>query len=166
MVEVAEELVEAVDCGKIFVAVPQMILAELTGRVLQLLQQNGDRRVQLLMPIGAPGKPTLVSPVANAVLAGDERGATRGARLFAIVMQEANPFVGHSVDVGRGVSHQTIAVGADVADSDVVAQSTRIFGFLTFAVGFASAALLTCATWTTRAAADGSAFACANNSSA
>ena len=43
------------------------------------------------MPIGAPGKPTLVEAGANDVLAGQECRAARGARLLAVILQEAKP---------------------------------------------------------------------------
>ena len=45
VVEVAEELVEAVGGGQELVAVAQVVLAELAGDVTQRLEQLGDRRV-------------------------------------------------------------------------------------------------------------------------
>jgi hypothetical protein len=45
MVEVAEELVEAMHRGEVFVSVPQMVLAEPTGGVAKRLQQLCDRWV-------------------------------------------------------------------------------------------------------------------------
>ena len=47
VIEVAVELVEAVDGGQELVAVAQMVLAELAGRVALRLQQLGDRRIFL-----------------------------------------------------------------------------------------------------------------------
>src|SRR5688572_2600790 len=44
VIEVAEELVEAVDRGQIFVAVPEMVLTELTGRVAHCLEGRSDGR--------------------------------------------------------------------------------------------------------------------------
>jgi hypothetical protein len=45
VVEVAEELVEAVNRRQEFVAVAEMVLAELSGRVALRLKQLGERRV-------------------------------------------------------------------------------------------------------------------------
>ena len=63
VVEVAEELVEAVHRRQVLVAVAEMVLAELAGGVAERLEQLGDGRVRLLRPSGAPGRPTLVRPV-------------------------------------------------------------------------------------------------------
>ena len=63
VVEIAVELVEAVHGRQKLVAVAQVVLAELPGRIAQRLEQLGDRRVFLLQPRVAPGKPTLVMPV-------------------------------------------------------------------------------------------------------
>ena len=48
VVEVAEELVEAVDRRQELVLVAEVVLAELAGRVAVRLEQLGDRRVLLL----------------------------------------------------------------------------------------------------------------------
>ena len=48
VVEVAVELVEAVDRGEELVAIAQVVLAELAGGVALRLEQLGDRRVLLL----------------------------------------------------------------------------------------------------------------------
>jgi hypothetical protein len=65
VVEVAEELVEAVVGGQVLVAVAEVVLAELAGGVALRLEQAGDGRVFFLQPCSAPGRPTLVRPVRN-----------------------------------------------------------------------------------------------------
>ena len=45
VIEVAEELVEAVHRGQEFVAVAEMVLAELPGRVALRLEQFGNGRI-------------------------------------------------------------------------------------------------------------------------
>ena len=45
VIEVAEELVEAVHGGQEFVAVAKMVLAELPGRIALRLQQLGNGRI-------------------------------------------------------------------------------------------------------------------------
>ena len=74
------------------------------------------------MPIGAPGKPTLVRPVRMPCW--PVRNAARPGRagLLAVIMEEAEALLGDAVDVGRLVAHQAVAVAAEVGDADVVAE--------------------------------------------
>ena len=65
VIEVAEELVEAMHGRQILVHVAEMVLAELRRRVAQRLEHFGDRRVFSLQADSAPGMPTLDSPVRN-----------------------------------------------------------------------------------------------------
>ena len=50
VIEIAVELVEAVHGRQEFVAVAEVVLAELAGRIAERLEQLGDRRVFLLQP--------------------------------------------------------------------------------------------------------------------
>ena len=64
MIEIAEELVEAMHRRQMLVAVAKMVLAELAGRIAEILEEL--RRLvgsSALRPSVAPGMPTLVSPV-------------------------------------------------------------------------------------------------------
>jgi hypothetical protein len=63
VVKVAEELVEPVHGRQVFVAIAEMVLAELPGGVAERLQELRDRRIAVLQPDGAAGIPTLESPV-------------------------------------------------------------------------------------------------------
>ena len=64
VVEVAEELVEAVHRRQELVAVAQMVLAELAGGVAERLERLGDGDVLgAQAEVGAPGSPTLERPV-------------------------------------------------------------------------------------------------------
>ncbi len=64
VIQVAEELVESMDRRQVLVAIAQVVLAELSGRVALVLQDAGDGHESCPdMPIGAPGKPTLHRPV-------------------------------------------------------------------------------------------------------
>jgi hypothetical protein len=51
MVEVAKKLVETMHGGQEFVAVAEMVLAELSGRVALWLEQFGNRRILLRQPL-------------------------------------------------------------------------------------------------------------------
>ncbi len=50
MIEVAEKFIEPVHGGKARVAVAQVVLAELAGRIAQILKYHTDRRVLLAHP--------------------------------------------------------------------------------------------------------------------
>jgi hypothetical protein len=67
VIEVAEELVEAVVRRQMLVEVAEVVLAELPGCVALCFQQRSDGGVFSFMPCGAPGMPTLESPVRRAV---------------------------------------------------------------------------------------------------
>ena len=122
VVEVAEELVEAVDRRQRLVAVADVVLAELAGGVAEVLEQAADRRIELAHAHRRAGEADLGQPGADAVLAGEERRAAGGAGLLAVVVQEPDAFAADAVDVRRLVAHQAVRVGADVGDADVVAE--------------------------------------------
>ena len=59
VIEIAEEFVEAVIGRQMLVAITQMILAELAGRIAQRLQQLGDRRILAGQAFGRARQPDL-----------------------------------------------------------------------------------------------------------
>ena len=121
VIEVAEELVEAVHGRQVLVHVAEVVLAELAGGVAQRLEQFGDRRV-LGGPadIGARNADLAHSGAVHA-LSADERRPARRAALLAVGVGEAHALVGDPVDVRCAVAHQAVAVATQVADADVVA---------------------------------------------
>ena len=128
MVEVAEEFVEAVHRRQELVAVAQVVLAELAGRIALRLQQFGDRRILGRQALGRARQADLEQAGADRRLSGDEGGAAGGAALLAVVVGEDRAFVGDAVDVGRAVAHHAAVVGADVPVADVVAQDDQDVG--------------------------------------
>src|SRR5882672_2140876 len=98
-----------------------MVLAELSGGVSQALKQPANRGVELAHSHGSAGETDLAQSGPDDVLASEKRGATSGARLLAVVLEEANAFLANAVDVRRFVAHQAVTVGADVGDADVIA---------------------------------------------
>ena len=107
VVEVAEELVESVDRGQRLVAIADVVLAELAGRVAHVAQQAADGGILLAHAHGRARKSHLREAGADAVLAGEESRATGGARLLAVIVKEPDAFPRESVDVRRLVAHQT-----------------------------------------------------------
>ena len=88
VIEIAEELVEAVHAWQIFVAVAEMVLAELPGGVAHRLQRGGDgRRLCGHADVGA-GLTDGGQAGADRQLAGDEIGAARGAARLRVVVGE------------------------------------------------------------------------------
>ena len=74
VVEVAEELVEAVHRRQELVAVAEVVLAELAGGVAERLQQLGDRRILRLQPYRGAGHADLGQTGANRILSGRQTG--------------------------------------------------------------------------------------------
>ena len=138
VIEVAEELIEAVDGRQRLVAIADVVLAELAGGVAEVLQQAADGGIELAHAHRRAGEADLGEPGANAVLAGEERRAAGGAGLLAVVVEEADALFGDAVDVGRLVAHQAVAVGADVGDADVVAEDDQDVRFVSRRLGFAA----------------------------
>ena len=108
VIEVAEELVEAVHGRQRLVAVADVVLAELPGGVAEVLERPPTDGSSWLMPIGAPGKPTLVRPVRMPCC--PVRNAARPAvqRLLAVVVLELDALAGDAVDARRLVAHQAV----------------------------------------------------------
>ena len=128
VIEVAEELVEAVHGRQEVVAVAEVVLAELAGDVALRLQEVGDGRVLLRQPLRRARQADFQQAGADRRLAGDEGGAPRRARLLAVVVGEDRAFAGDAVDVGRAVAHHAAIVGADVPQPDVVAHDDQDVG--------------------------------------
>ena len=99
MIEVAEEFVEAVHGRQRLIAVADMVLAELAGRIAEVLQQAADGGIELAHAHRRAGEAHLGQPGANAVLAGEERRAAGGAGLLAVVVLELDALAGDAVDV-------------------------------------------------------------------
>src|SRR5882757_526604 len=125
MVEVAEELIEAVHCGQRFVAIADVVLAKLPCGVSKVLEQATHGRIELAHAHWCAGKPHLCKSAANAMLAGEKRCATCRARLLTIVMEELDTLSADAVDVRGLVTHERIRVGADVRDADVIAEDDQ-----------------------------------------
>ncbi len=82
VIEVAEELVEAVHDGQGLVAVAEVVLAELAGGVALGLERGGDGGILGLQAERRPGHAHLGQAGAVRVLAGDEGCATGSAALL------------------------------------------------------------------------------------
>ena len=128
VVEVAEELIKAVHRRQMLVAIAEVVLAELARAVALGLEQLGDGGVFILEALLGPRQAHLAEPGAVDALAGDEGGATGGATLLGVVVDQLGPFICHPVDIWGLVPHQSVAIAAQVALADVIAPEDEDVG--------------------------------------
>jgi hypothetical protein len=121
VIEIAEELIEAVVGRQHVVEIAEMVLAELAGRVALVLEAGRDGDELLAHPRWRAGNADFRQAGSINALPGDERGAARRAGLFAVGIGEHHAFLGEPVDVGRFVAHHPMRVAAQIRDADVVA---------------------------------------------
>ena len=120
VIEVAEELIEAVRGRQHVISVAKMVLSELPRCIALRLEQRGERRVFLAHALGGAGKTYLRQARPDRGLTGDERRTAGGAALLAVPIGEDSAFTPDAVDVGRSIAHHAEVVGADVELPDVV----------------------------------------------
>jgi len=121
MIEVAEELIEAVIGRQHLVSITEMVLAELAGRVAKRLQQFRDGRVFLRHALGSARPPDLGQSGPDWGLPRDEGGAAGRAALLPIPIGKHRALAGDAIDVGRLVAHHAPVIRADVEAADVIA---------------------------------------------
>jgi len=102
------------------VAVAQMVLAELAGRIAERFEQFGDGWIFLLKSKRSTGQADFGHAGAQPRLTGDEGGSSRRAALLGVIISEHHSFVRDAVDVGRLIAHQAARVGADIRLPNVV----------------------------------------------
>ena len=100
MIEVAQELIEPVHCRKRLVAIADVVLAELPRCITEVFEQAADRGIQLAHAHRRAGKADLGQAAADTMLAGQERRATGGARLLAVIVQEFDALAADAVTFG------------------------------------------------------------------
>jgi hypothetical protein len=120
VVEVAEELVEAVDRRQMLVLVAEVVLAELPAGVAVGLEECGERHHAVADPLVRAGHPDGEQSGAEGVLAEDEGRAPGGAALLSVPVGEERALVRQRVDAGRLVAHHPLVVSTDVPVADIV----------------------------------------------
>src|SRR5579871_2498916 len=120
MVEIAEELIEAVHGRQEFVLVAEMVLAELPCSVAEGLQQFGDGRILRAKTQVRSRHADLGQTGANRVLTGDERGAAGRATLLTIIVSKGCSFMPDAVDIRRPITHLAAIVVADIPPANIV----------------------------------------------
>ena len=130
VIEVAEELVEAVDGGQELIQIAEVVLAELAGGVALRFERGGDRASLCWYADLGTGLADRGHAGANRKLAHDEVRATRRATGLGVVVGEQHSFLGELVEVRRPPGHHAAMVGADVPHADVIAHDEEDVGFL------------------------------------
>ena len=121
VIEIAEELVEAVHRRQELVVVAEVVLAELAGGVAHRLERRRDGHRLRRHADRRAGLADRGHAGADRQLAGDEVGAARRAARLGVVVGEQHALGGDLVEVRRPARHHAAVVGADVPDADVVA---------------------------------------------
>ena len=116
--------------GKIFIAIAEMVFAELAGGVAERLEQFSDGRVFRLKSDGSAGHSYFGQTGAQRVLAADEGCTSSGAALLPVVVGEGDAFLGDAVDVRGPITHHAPAEVTDVPDADVIAPENQNVRFL------------------------------------
>src|SRR5262249_42208905 len=120
VIEIAKELVKSVRRGKELIAVPEMVLAELSCGVAERFQEFGDRRVFGLQAEICSGQSHLGQPGADRRLAGNKCGASCRAALLPVPICKQTSLFGYPVNIRRAIAHDSEVVGAYVEPSDVI----------------------------------------------
>jgi hypothetical protein len=122
VVQVAVELVEPVHRGQELVAITQVVLADLRGRVAERLQQLGQRRILRLQPLRRTRHTDRRQAGAHGQLPGDQGGPAVGAAGLGVAVGEPGTFGRDPVDIGCPCAHDPLVVAADVIPADIVGQ--------------------------------------------
>ena len=92
VIQIAEELVEAMHRRQVLVAIAQVVLPELAGGVTEALEDLRDRGILRFDAERGAGHADLGEAGADRLLAGDEGGTAGGAALLAVEVGEHRAF--------------------------------------------------------------------------
>ena len=125
VVQVAEELIEAVFGRQKFVTVAEVILAKLSRSVAKRLQCLRNRDVPCLQTLRRARDSYLGQPCAPGGLPRNKRRASRSAAILRIVIGEQHPFLRNAIDVRRVKTHHPQAVSADVRLTNIITEDDK-----------------------------------------
>src|ERR1700722_17376440 len=130
VVEDSVELVEPVYGRQIFVAVAQMIFANLRGRVTFGLKQFRNRRIPILDALFRAWQTYHQETSSKRNLPQDECGSSSRAGLLRVVIGEERAVAGNSIDVRGATAHHATVVSTDIPDADIIGHDDDNVGFL------------------------------------
>ena len=120
VIEITEELVEAVHGRQVGITVAQMVLAELAGGIALALEDPSDGGILGTHAELGAGETHLGQARPEAALAGDEGGATGGAALLRVIVREEHSLFGDPVDVRGTIPHHPLGEDRKVGLTVVV----------------------------------------------
>ena len=130
MIEVAEELIEAMGGRQMLISVAEVILSELSRYIAVVLQELCNGGVLILNTLLCARHADGQKARAEGVLAQNEGGTAGGAALLGIGIGEERAFGSDTVDIRRGAAHHAAMIGADVPGTDIVSPDNQNIGFL------------------------------------
>jgi transposase len=130
VIEIAEELVEAVGGRQELVQITEVVLPELPCRIAERLERLRDGRVFSLQADRRGRHADLRQAGAIDALSRNERRPARRTTLLTVRVREAHPFLRQAVDVGRSVIHQAAAVAAEIRNTDVIPPDDENIGLI------------------------------------
>ena len=128
VIEVTEELVEAVLGRQVLVLIAQMVFAELSRHVTLLFEQITDGGGPIRNAVGGSGHADGQQTGTEWLFTGNEGCAAGSAGLLTVVIGKEGPFIGDPVQVRGLVAHHPLVVGTDVPVADVIAHDGKNIG--------------------------------------
>ena len=136
MVQVAKELLEAVRGRQGRCVVAQMVLAELGGRVAEIVQELGERW-SAGPQVGRTARQLRRDHAcAQRSHAGEECVAPGGAALLCVIGHEDSAFVSDAVNVRSFPDHQATMIDARLHPADIIAHDEQDIWFLVLRLGW------------------------------
>src|SRR5215472_12220746 len=115
--------------GQEFIAIAQVVLAELASSVAKGFEQICNGWIFRLKADGSARHSDFGQARPKRVLTGNERCASCGAALLAVEIRKSNAFVSNAIDVGGAITHHATAEIADIPGADVVAPQNEDIRF-------------------------------------
>src|SRR5262249_5977144 len=120
VIQISPVLIEAVDGGEEFVAITEMIFAELAGGIAHGFQRCCDRWRLRRHPRSGASLSDRREASPDRQFPGDEVRAPGGTTRFRIIVCEAHTLAGHPVQIGRAAGHDALIVDTNVRPADVI----------------------------------------------
>jgi len=133
VIQVAKEFVEAVNRGKVFVQIPEMVFAKLPCGVPDSFQNGGQCASLRWNPDIGAGLADRGETSAERNFTGDEISATRRATRLGIIVREPHALAREPIQVRCFAGHDTLVVGADVEPAYVIAHDEQDIRFFCLA---------------------------------
>jgi hypothetical protein len=120
VIQITPELVEAVDGGQKFVAITEVIFAELARGVAHGFQHGCDGWRLRRYPDSGTGLSDCREASPDWQFTSDEVRAPGGTTRLRVIVSEAHSLAGHPVQIRCSASHDALIVNANIRPTDVI----------------------------------------------